>query len=209
MRATILPLVVLGGLVLGVHAAPAGPLIDPILDVEIPSAADTLRLKQIEAVATSSRAEPSGFLGDLGAQAGVTLDVSRWLPGTLAGDADVTAIGLTVRGGRVVQPVVEPYVGIGPALFLTRFVGFDPRSPRRPQDISLADNGIADRTDTSLGLQVQAGIRLSLSPDLDLFGEFRLARPSHDVPGRFEADGFRPASLLNSPYFQGGLSVRF
>jgi hypothetical protein len=205
--------VLLAGLVLGVHAAAAGPLIDPILDVEIPSAADILRLKQIEAVTTSSRAEPSGFLGDLGAQAGVTLDVSRLLPGTLAGDADVTAIGLTVRGGRVVQsvvqPVVQPYVGVGPALFLTRFVGFDPRSPRRPQDVSLADNGIADRTDASLGLQVQAGIRLSLSPDLDLFGEFRLARPSRDVPGRFEADGFRPASLLNSPYFQGGLSVRF
>jgi hypothetical protein len=206
MRATILPLALLAGLLLG-PAATAGPLIDPVLDVEIPSAADTLRLKQIEAVTTSSRAEPSGFLGDLGAQAGVTLDVSRLLPGTPAGDADVTAIGLTVRGGT--QGVVQPYVGVGPALFLTRFVGFDPRSPRRPQDVSLADGGIADRTATSLGLQLQAGIRLSLSPDLDLFGEFRFARPSHDVPGRFEGDGFRPASLLNSPYFQGGLSVRF
>jgi hypothetical protein len=194
--------------------AGAGPLIDPAIDVDIPAVDDTLRLKQMESVAAAGQPDVGWLRGDLGPLAGLSLDVSQ-VPGDrranglrLGGaDSDVTAIGLTLRGTS--PSAVQPYVGLGPTVFFTRSVAFDARAPRRPSDLSLADGAVADRVDASLGLQAQAGVRLSLTPNLDLFGEYRFMRPTYEMPGRVEGDALGPASLTNSHYFQGGLSIRF
>lgn len=90
------------------------------------------------------------------------------------------------RNGRV-----QPYIGVGPALFLTRL------KPR---------NDIGGDSDSKIGLQALGGIRYLLTPQVGVFVEYKFAHANLDF--RF-LDTLEEKFTHNVNQVSAGLSVHF
>jgi hypothetical protein len=212
-------------LLVGALAAPVygGPLVDPTLASNLPEV--TANLPGALA-APLFLGEPEAAVGvpvpwwETLTQLGLGLGVSRLpsdhSPSLLAGDLlnprelSVTTFGVSLQreslwGGDGREAPFRPYVGIGPALFVTSLADVTFRPSHGPYDLDAIQAANAERTGAALGLQAQAGLRYSLSRAWTIFGEYRLAQPAYGLSGP-EADG---GKTLGVHRFQGGLSIQF
>jgi len=205
-------------------AASAGPLIDPTLTSNLPEAPANLPgevagLRLLEA-AKPAVGPPTVSWWDTLTPLGVGFGVSRFQstqprsvpPADLLGQQEfsITTLGLTVQsdslwGGDGKERPLRPYVGLGPAVFITSLADITLRGSRGPYDLDVVQAGTVERVSAALGLQAQAGLRYSLSRAWSIFGEYRLSRPAYGLPG---LDGDAGTSL-GVHRFQGGLSIQF
>lgn len=112
-------------------------------------------------------------------------------------DVNVYGIGLDVlfrlpllKSESLSQGRVQPYVAVGPVLFIT--------------DAEVDDIGIED-TATSVGVRVGAGLAAMLTRNVGLFAEYRF---SHQRP-EFESNGGKLEGDINTHYGLVGLAIRF
>ncbi len=84
----------------------------------------------------------------------------------------------------------QPYLGAGPGIFWGRIAGTD------------AELGTG--SDTSLGLNALAGLRIFLTKQLAVFGEYKYNRTSFDFGGTTSLH-----VLYQAQHFTGGLSLHF
>jgi hypothetical protein len=204
-------------------SASGGPLVDPTLASNLPEVTEDL---PGALAAPLSLGQPEAAVGgpvpwlETLTQLGLGLGVSR-LPSDhsrslLAGDPlnprelSVTTFGLSLQseslwGGDGREAAFRPYVGIGPAVFVTSLVDITFRPSHGPYDPDIIQAGNTERTGAALGLQAQAGLRYSLSRAWTIFGEYRLAQPAYGLPG-LDADS---SKTLGVHRFQGGLSIEF
>ncbi len=83
---------------------------------------------------------------------------------------------------------LQPYAGVGPGIFWGRLSGID----------------FGTGSDTSLGLNALAGIRIFLTKQLAVFGEYKYNRTSFDFGGTTSLH-----VLYQAQHFAGGLSLHF
>lgn len=98
------------------------------------------------------------------------------------------------RNGRV-----QPYIGAGPAFFLTRF-----RVRSEPSRAGVNLSG--SHTDDKIGLQALGGIRYLITPQVGFFVEYKFAHANLDF--RF-ADTLEEKFTHNVNQVSAGLSVHF
>jgi Outer membrane protein beta-barrel domain len=205
-------------------SASAGPLIDPTLASELPDVVsnpahgrEVLRLADDPTPTGSPAPAPwSDALTPLGLGLGVSRfqsDLQRAVP--LADflnpqEMSLTAFGLSLQSGLAWgrdgrEGPLRPYVGLGPAVFITSLSDISLRPGRGPFDVDAGQAEAVERTGAAVGLQGQAGLRYSLSKSWSVFGEYRLTRPAYGLPGLDEDAG----KALGVHRFQGGLSIQF
>jgi opacity protein-like surface antigen len=118
-------------------------------------------------------------------------------------DASVTAVGLNILA-RWPGNRIQPYVGGGPAVFITRL-----EDSGRDGPSAVTPSGQED-TDTSVGVQALAGVKLFVTRHIAFFAEYKFTH--HKVDVRF-TDGFlgrtNVSTQLNTQYLNVGLSVHF
>lgn len=120
---------------------------------------------------------------------GLALDVSYFRPNANGVDLEVIPISalLMLRGNA--KGAVQPYLGAGPGLFITR------ASADLGEGVRFSDT-VAD-----LGLDARAGIAWKATPKVGVFTEYRFTH----VKTEFSDQGINAETILNTHYLLAGL----
>ncbi len=121
-------------------------------------------------------------------------DVEVFVNGVSAGPANFAGAHVRVATGavnwiaRYPGQRLQPYIGAGPGIFWGRMSGEE----------------LGTGSDTSLGLNAQAGIRIFLTEHLALFGEYKYNRVTFDFGGTADLH-----VLYQVHHVVGGVSLHF
>ncbi len=136
--------------------------------------------------------------------------VSFTVGGTPAGtdqigkvELGVTIIGLNLLV-RLPGEMVQPYAGVGPALFVTRI-----RDTGQGGASIITPTGQKD-TDVGIGVQALAGLKVFVTKQLAVFTEYKFSH--HKAEVRFADEflgGTDVSTTLNIHFLYGGLAFHF
>ena len=121
-------------------------------------------------------------------------------------DVTVIAIGLNImgrysllKGPDFPRGRIQPYAGIGPALFVTNI-----------EDQEDTDsNSLGDKTLTFGGLQVMLGGKFFIFNKLSVFAEYKFTHFKADISGVSENFSFGGTQNISAHHFYGGIAYHF
>jgi opacity protein-like surface antigen len=121
-------------------------------------------------------------------------------------DLGVTAVSINLMGRYPVlkspdfpRGRIQPYIGIGPGLFITSIDDLEP-DPR--------DN-IGSKTLTFGGLQIIGGLKFFLLKKLALFAEYKFSHFTADLSGASERFNLGATQNIDASHFYGGVAYHF
>jgi opacity protein-like surface antigen len=94
---------------------------------------------------------------------------------------------------------IQPYIGIGPGLFITSIEDLEP-DPR--------DN-IGSKTLTFGGLQIIGGLKFFILKKLSLFAEYKFSHFTADLSGASERFNLGATQNIDASHFYGGVAYHF
>jgi opacity protein-like surface antigen len=119
--------------------------------------------------------------------------------------ADVMARWPLLMTKEIPNGQLQPYLTIGPTLFVTRI--------SRLRDVGSGAKSHQSDTDTSVGLKTGAGLAWQFSPNIAVFGEYRFTHFSPDFSVRDKVFKGSPndkaETTLNTHHALMGVSFRF
>jgi hypothetical protein len=172
---------------------------DSAARVSNPGFSDTQRIDWDASVTSGGR---FGFWFDRLEWMGLALDGSFFRP-----DRDLTVIPISallmlrvplMKDKDFAHGRLQPYIGVGPSLFISRLSG------------DLGDlGGRASDTSLDVGADARGGVMFLLTKSIGIFGEYRF---THVEPA-FKVDvldvRFKTETRLDTHHFLGGVSFRF
>jgi hypothetical protein len=121
-------------------------------------------------------------------------------------DTRVVAIGFNIMGRYTLlkgpdfpRGRLQPYVGIGPGLFVTNIKN------KRP----VAENNLGEKTLAFGGLQAILGGRFFIHKKLSLFVEYKFSHFTADLSGAGEQFSISARQNISAHHFVGGISYHF
>jgi opacity protein-like surface antigen len=136
-------------------------------------------------------------------QGGTALDVSNYQADASGIDTTIYTVSLLAMF-RYPGQKIQPYIGIGPGLFITDFelkVDLSAVNPGQTETIS--------DTSVNVGLDTRAGISIQLKRHLALFGEYRFTHHRPEIRDTVSAVNVQVETDYNTHHFVTGVSYRF
>jgi opacity protein-like surface antigen len=121
-------------------------------------------------------------------------------------DLSVTAVSLNLMGRYPLlkspdfpRGRIQPYIGLGPGLFITRIEDLEP-------DLN---NNIGSKMLTFGGLQVIGGLKFFLLKNLSLFAEYKFSHFTADLSGASANFSLGATQNIDASHFYGGVAYHF
>jgi opacity protein-like surface antigen len=121
-------------------------------------------------------------------------------------DLSVTAVSINLmgrypflKGPDFPRGRLQPYIGIGPALFITSIEDLDPNPA----------NNIGSKTLTFGGLQIIGGVKFFLLKKLSLFAEYKFSHFKADLSGSSTNFSLGATQNIDASHFYGGVAYHF
>jgi opacity protein-like surface antigen len=121
-------------------------------------------------------------------------------------DLSVTAVSFDLMGRYPLlkspdfpRGRIQPYIGIGPGLFITSIEDLEPDS----------NNNIGSKTLTFGGLQVIGGLKFFLLKNLSLFAEYKFSHFTADLSGASANFSLGATQNIDASHFYGGVAYHF
>ena len=126
-------------------------------------------------------------------------------------DVSVTAVSINLMGRYPLlkspefpRGRIQPYIGIGPGLFLTSIDDVSPVTPTNP-----ASNLLGSKTLAFGGLQVIGGLKFFILKKLSLFAEYKFSHFTADMSGASEKFSLSGTQNIDASHFYGGVAYHF
>jgi opacity protein-like surface antigen len=121
-------------------------------------------------------------------------------------DVSVTAVSFNLMGRYPLlkspdfpRGRLQPYIGIGPGLFITSIEDLEP----------IPENNIGSKTLTFGGLQIIGGVKFFLLKKLSLFAEYKFSHFTADLSGSSERFTLGATQNIDANHFYGGVAYHF